>query len=114
PARQLRWEAAASVAEIGREVNRLAWKGELIAGDCLNLLGIVALRVTRVASLGATLSKPLFGFDRATLKDVEDLSLIAGNLIQRREKIPQAWNAIQTLIAYLKGSEASRETELAV
>ncbi len=112
------WTVAAGTADIARNVHRLCWKGELNHGDYLDLLGVLALRVSQITNSALVLNRPLFGFDPKALQGIENIAAAAATLIQGRHSISSgcmnAWNAIQSVLQYLRGAGISSETEIAV
>ena len=114
PEMQLRWNAAAAAADLGHVVHRLHWKGDLNQGDYLDLLGVIAFRVSLVAGNAAVLSRPLFGFDRNQLQRVEDISSAIAIAIQNRHALPQGWIAIQSIFEYFRRRQIQPEMTLIV
>ncbi len=118
PEIQFGWTVAAGAADVARNANRLYWKGKLNHGDYLDLLGVIAFRVSIVANNALILSRPVFGFNQNSLQTIESISAAAATIIQGRRGLSRvcskAWNGIQSILEYCKGTNAHAEIELAV
>jgi hypothetical protein len=114
----LNWDALVGGVCVARDVRELLSKENLETGDYIDFLGVLAFRVSRVTNTAAILELSLFGIDRAGLARVSDFSAMAGLVIGNREEIGRraqnGWNALQTILVYVKESIVGSNPEISL